>query len=69
MIYLIIIVVLFLVLWGRRDAGTTEGTQMTAFGWVGLRLRVILFSYLLSFLSFPLNAEQGSIYKFHIKRI
>jgi hypothetical protein len=49
----------FLVLWGRRDAGTTEGTQMTAFGWVGLRLRVILFFYLLSFLSFPFNAEQS----------
>jgi hypothetical protein len=28
---------------------------MTAFGWVGLRLRVILFFYLLSF---PLKAEQ-----------
>ncbi len=32
---------------------------MTAFGRVGLRLRVILFFYLLSFLSFPLNAEQS----------
>ena len=32
---------------------------MTAFGWVGLRLRVILFFYLLSLLSFLLKAEQS----------